>query len=209
MNRVIIATCMLAASSLVAHAQTDSYGWLNNETLETRYGKFEFKNGYPAGDATARLLDMQKLNRAVEVYTTQMMRVSEIAVREGMRSFGSRTPQQVVIWEKLMDARTVLLTANTETVYALSHLELKTDGPTVIEAPPHMLGFVQDGFQRYLADIGPLGRTRAQAENSLSCRRVIPAACPTAISFLARRPTLRCSRSEVFRWITRPIRPLL
>ena len=29
-----------------------------------------------------------------------------------------------------MDARTVLLTANTETVYAISHLDLKTDGPT-------------------------------------------------------------------------------
>ena len=46
--------------------------------METRYGTFEFKNGYPVGDATTRLLDMQKLNRAIEVYTTQMMRVSEI-----------------------------------------------------------------------------------------------------------------------------------
>ena len=27
----------------------------------------------------------------------------------------------------------------------------------MIEAPPHMLGFIQDGLQRYLADIGPLG----------------------------------------------------
>jgi hypothetical protein len=56
-----------------------------------------------------------------------------------------------------MDARTVLLTANTETVYALAHLNLKADGPTVVEAPPHMLGFFQDGLQRYLADVGPLG----------------------------------------------------
>ena len=64
---------------------------------------------------------------------------------------------QVVIWENLMDAGTVLLTANTETVYAIAHLDLKNDGPTVIEAPPHMLGFIQDGLQRYLADIGPLG----------------------------------------------------
>jgi hypothetical protein len=125
---------------------TDRHGWLNNEALQTRYGTFEFKNGYPVGDSAARLLDMQKINRAIEVYTTQMMRVSEIAVREGMRAFGSRTPQHVVIWENLMDAKTVLLTANTETVYAMSHLDLKTDGPTVIEAPPHMLGFIQDGF---------------------------------------------------------------
>ena len=56
-----------------------------------------------------------------------------------------------------MDAGTVLLTANTETVYAIAHLDLKNDGPTVIEAPPQMLGFIQDGLQRYLADIGPLG----------------------------------------------------
>jgi hypothetical protein len=86
-----------------------------------------------------------------------MMRVSEIALREGLRAFGARTPQQMVIWENLMDAKTVLLTANTETVYAVGHLDLKTDGPTVVEAPPRMLGFVQDGLQRYLTDIGPLG----------------------------------------------------
>lgn len=135
----------------------EPHGWINNETLKTPYGNFEFKNGYPVGDAAVRLLDVQRLNRAIEVYTTQMMRVSEIAVREGVRAFGSRTPQQVVIWESLMDAKTVLLTANTETVYALSRLYLNVDGPTVIEAPPHMLGFIQDGFQRYLADIGPLG----------------------------------------------------
>ena len=73
----------------------------------------------------------------------------------------------MVIWEQLMDAQTVLLTANTETVYAISHLDLKADGPTVIEAPPHMLGFVQDGLQRYVADIGPLGADKRQ-------RRKIP-----------------------------------
>jgi hypothetical protein len=136
---------------------TDRHGWLNNETLQTRYGTFEFKNGYPVGDSAARLLDMQKLNRAIEVYTTQMMRVSEIGSREGLRAFGATSPQNVIIWEKLMDAKTVLLTANTETVYALAHLNLRADGPTVVEAPPHMLGLMQDGLQRFLVDVGPLG----------------------------------------------------
>ena len=74
------------------------------------------------------------------------MPVSEIGLREGLRAFGAKKPNQVVIWENLMDAKTVLLTANTETVYALSHLDLKTDGPTVVEAPPKMLGFLQDGL---------------------------------------------------------------
>ena len=160
MNRsLLVASFMLAvAIPICAHAQgAEPHGWLNTETLKTRSGDFEFKNGYPVGDTAERLLELQKLNRAVEVYTTQMMPVSEIALREGLRAFGAKKPQQVVIWENLMDARTVLLTANTETVYAIGHLDLKTDGPTVVEAPPHMLGFLQDGLQRYLADIGPLG----------------------------------------------------
>jgi hypothetical protein len=112
-------------TSLAAYAQgTEPHGWLKTETLKTRSCDFEFKNGYPVGDTAQRLLNLQKINRAVEVYLTQLMPVSEIALREGMRAFGSKKPAQVVIWENLMDAQTVLLTANTETVYAMSHLDL-------------------------------------------------------------------------------------
>jgi hypothetical protein len=52
--------------------QSDARGWLGTETLRTRFGDFEFKDGYPVGDAAQRLLDPQKLNRAVEVYTTPL-----------------------------------------------------------------------------------------------------------------------------------------
>src|SRR5262245_56442791 len=140
----------------------EPHGWLNSETLKTRFGDFEFRDGYPAGDTAERLLELQRLNRATEVYITQVMPVSEIAVREGLRAFGARTPQHLVIWEELMDAGTVLLTANTETVYAIAHLDLKKDGPTVIEAPPKMLGFIQNGVQRYVSDVGPLGPDKGQ-----------------------------------------------
>ena len=168
--------------------QSDPHGWLGTETLQTRFGDFQFKDGYPVGDAAQRLLDLQKLNRAVEVFSTQLMPVSEIGLREGLRAFGARTPQQVVIWEQLMDARTMLLTANTETVYALAHLNLKADGPTVVEAPPHMLGFLQDGLQRYLADVGPLGADKGNGGKFL----VLPPGfngTPPGGYFVCRSPT--------------------
>jgi hypothetical protein len=148
---------VFSLSQIACAQQADPHGWLGTETFKTRFGNFQFKDGYPVGNTAQRLLELQKLNRAVEVYTTHLMAVSDIASREGLRAFGAETPQQVVIWENLMDARTLLLTANTETVYAIGHLDLKADGPTVIEAPPHMLGFMEDGLQRYIADIGPLG----------------------------------------------------
>src|SRR5262245_55784654 len=140
----------------------EPHGWLNSETLKTRFGEFEFKDGYPVGDTAERLFEAQKLNRAIEVYLTQMMPVSEIAVRQGLRAFGQTTPQHLAIWEDLMDAGTVLLTANTETVYAIAHLNLKADGPTVLEAPPKGLGVIQDGLQRYITDVGMMGPDKGQ-----------------------------------------------
>jgi len=90
------------------------------------------------------------------------MRVGETAWREGMRVFGSVTPQQVVIWQNLLDPESLLLTSNAETVYAVTHLILQTDGPTVVEAPPKMLGFLMDGLQRFLADVGQMGKDQGK-----------------------------------------------
>ena len=135
----------------------DSHGWIGTETVKTRFGDFEFKNGYPTPAAADALLDQLKFNRAIEVYLTHIPAVAVFAEHRGLADFGAKQPNQVVIWESLMDAETILLTANTETVYALGHLDLKSDGPTVVEAPPKMLGFAMDARQRYLVDIGLVG----------------------------------------------------
>jgi hypothetical protein len=117
------------------------------------------------------------------------MPVSEMALRQGLRAFGVSKPTQVAVWEQLMDAKALLLTANTETVYAVSHLALKDDGPTVIEAPPHMLGFMQDGLQRYLADIGPLGPDKGAGGKFLVLPPAFEGMCPTSILWCGRRHT--------------------
>ena len=136
------------------------HGWIGTETVKTRVGNFEFKNGYPTPKAANALLELLTLNRGVEVFLTQIPAVSVFAEHRGLGEFGAKRSNQIVIWETLMDAETILLTANTETVYALGHMSLKSDGPTVVEAPPKMLGFAMDALQRYLVDIGPLGPDR-------------------------------------------------
>ena len=92
MNRLVGAVfallCAMTVSFSASAQVAEPHGWLNTETLKTRSGDFEFEDGYPAGDTAARLLELQKLNRAIEVYLTQMMPVSEIGLREGTRAFG-------------------------------------------------------------------------------------------------------------------------
>lgn len=133
------------------------HGWIGTETVKTRVGNFEFKNGYPTPAAAVALLDQLTFNRAIEVYLTQIPPVAIIESRRGIRDFGVVRSNQAVIWETLMDAETLVLTANTETVYGMGFLDLKSDGPTVLEAPPKMLGAAMDMLQRFLKDIGPLG----------------------------------------------------
>jgi hypothetical protein len=80
------------------------------------------------------------------------------AMREGLQEVGC-VNGTVGIFEDLMDSRTLFLTANTESIYAVTWLDLK-DGPTVVESPPNTLGFVDDLFFNYVTDLGNAGADR-------------------------------------------------
>jgi hypothetical protein len=67
LGSLAVVASMLGMAHAGVAQQAEPHGWLGTETLQTRFGDFEFKNGYPAGDTAERLLDLQKLNRAIEV----------------------------------------------------------------------------------------------------------------------------------------------
>ena len=106
--------------------------------MKTRFGEFGFENGYPTRAAAAALREQLVLNRAVEVFLAQLPAVAVMAQRCGMQDFGARRSSQVIIWESLMDAAALLLTANTETVYGLGFLYLDQDGLSAAGSPPPM-----------------------------------------------------------------------
>lgn len=103
-------------------------------------------------------------------------------MREGNRGQGSDAPNKVCIFAGLMDSKSPYLTGNTSTLYARSFLDLKNDGPTVIEAPTGMLGVFNDMWFRYMSDIGPAGPTKARAASTSYCHLATPATCPAATS---------------------------
>ncbi|MGA8134886.1 MAG: DUF1254 domain-containing protein, partial [Pseudomonas gingeri] len=148
----------LSGAASTAHAQAgDEHGWIGTETVQTPVGKFDFKDGYPTDKSTKQLGDVLRFNRAVEVYLDQMPAVSVFQIRKGLAAGGAREANQFIIWETLMNARTLLLTGNSETVYGQTFLDLKRDGPTVIDAPPALLGGLSDMWQGEVLGIGPTG----------------------------------------------------
>ena len=90
----------------------------------------------------------------------QMPGVSWFRIWKGTAEAGEGTPNQVVLWENLMDGATLLLTGNTETVSGLCAIDLKRDGPVVIEAPAMLLGGISDLWQREILGIGPTGHDK-------------------------------------------------
>jgi len=83
--------------------------------------------------------------------------VSINSVLDGLAAAGANATNKVALFEQLMDSQTLVVTANTSTLYAYAGTNLEKDGPTVIEVPPGMLGFLDDSWQRFVGNIGVTG----------------------------------------------------
>jgi hypothetical protein len=60
-----------------------------------------------------------------------------------------------------LDAKTLMLTPNADTVYVMAFLDL-TKGPMVLEVPPKLLGAIDDSWQRWVTDTGVPGADRGE-----------------------------------------------
>jgi hypothetical protein len=74
---------------------------------------------------------------------------------EGLRSVGADN-QTVVVHENRVDAKTLLLTPNTQTATLWAMMSLR-DGPMVVEIPPGVLGLADDLWMRFIVDLGLAG----------------------------------------------------
>jgi hypothetical protein len=126
------------------------------ETVETKIGKLNFKNGAPDAVTSALVYDNLDHIRGVQAFLRGTSATSVRALCNGMESVGVKANRGFGITEDLMDARTLFLTPNTTTVYVVGCMDL-TDGPMVMEVPTGVLGPVDDADFRWVTDIGLTG----------------------------------------------------
>jgi len=127
------------------------------DEVETSIGTLKFFDGIPIGDTKDTVNDYVDRARAVQAYITMIPAVSTYSLLQGSRDMGAPDCNQVLIWEQLGDSKSLLLTYNNTSLYTWSFLDLKKDGPTVIDIPPDVLGILDDGDMRYLSDMGAAG----------------------------------------------------
>jgi hypothetical protein len=125
------------------------------DSVETRLGTLKFFDGFPDEATIDKVYDNLDFQRGVQAFLTGVPGASQVAIRDGIRRFGPDN-RTVVLFEDLLDSKSLFLTANTESVYAWSWLNLK-DGPMVIETPPNVLGVIDDFWFRNVIDFGNAG----------------------------------------------------
>lgn len=151
----------LLASGVAAQAQVpdkvvESLGAPGS--LATGYGQLDFSNGVPTVETAEKVYDILDFTQALSVYNNSFRGASALAIVKGFESIGAR-PGDVVIFSKLMDSRSLFLTANADTVYYLAGLDL-SKGPVVIEQPSDAVGTINDMWFSWIIDIGGPGPDR-------------------------------------------------
>ncbi len=78
-------------------------------------------------------------------------------LRKGQRDMEHRNTNQILMLRTLGDSKSLVLTGNNTSLYTWGFLDLKKDGPMVIELPPDVLGILDDMYFRYISDMGAAG----------------------------------------------------
>ena len=111
------------------------------DKVETRIGTLEFKDGAPSAETVEKVYDALDFNRALDAFMNSFPGASAYAIGKGFLSIGAED-NTVLIFSELMDANSLFLTANADTVYYVGILDL-TKGPMVVETPPTGAGHDQ------------------------------------------------------------------
>lgn len=127
------------------------------DRVDTSIGELTFFDGVPTDATIDKVYDNLDRMRGVEAYLNNMAGVSIQSVLDGLGRAGADAPNKIALFAGLMNSKTLVVTANTSTLYAYAGTNLDKDGPTVIEIPSGMLGFLDDAWQRFVGDLGITG----------------------------------------------------
>jgi len=130
------------------------------DKVESRIGTLEYKDGAPSKETVAKAYDYLDLMHGVEAFVNAYQGASVAAIFKGSQEAGIPN-NTALIFSELLDAKSLFLTANADTIYFWVNLDA-TKGPIVVETPPRVLGVVDDMWFQWITDFGLPGPDRGE-----------------------------------------------
>jgi hypothetical protein len=109
-----------------------------------------------SAEAMAALTDELTFQRAVQLYLWALPSLNMYGMKEASETKFGKGYNVLPIFKDRLDAKTVITTPNSDVIYALGYVDLKEDGPLVIEAPPGLQGIIDDFRQRPIPSVGEI-----------------------------------------------------
>ena len=188
---LLLAASTFLAGTIGAGAQTSEIPQIliTPDRIDTHFGPLEFKDGAPSAATVDKVYDTLDFTRGLDAFLNSYGGASAYAIRKGFMSIGAED-NSVVIFSKLMDSHSLFLTANADTIYYLSAIDL-TKGPVVIEQPPKAVGTINDMWFGWIIDIGFPGPDRGEGGRYLLLPPGYDGPIPEGGFYVARSKTNR------------------
>jgi hypothetical protein len=129
------------------------------DAQESRYdelAKLPYHAGFLDKKDSQTLRDELFFQRAVQTYLWALPALNMYGMKEGSEKTFGKGYNVLPVFKKRLDAKTLITTPNSDVIYALGYLDLKEDGPMVIEVPPGLQGIIDDFFQRPIPSVGEI-----------------------------------------------------
>lgn len=127
-----------------------------------KLSKSPFKDNRPTKETVRTLTEELLFQRATQTYLWAMPLINTMGMRDGFAESYEPSYNTMAIWEKRLDAKTLITTPNSDLIYGMVFTNLADTGPLVFEAPPKLQGILLDFWQRpipvdggkYFGDLG-------------------------------------------------------
>lgn len=130
------------------------------DKIKSSIGTLRLNYGYPDAATVDKIYDNLDRSRALQAYLLAIPIVNQAGMRDSIRQHGPDN-QTDVIWENLVDSKTVELTANDNTIYSFIWTDTHK-GPVVAEIPPKVLGLIDDFWYHWVVDVGITGADKGE-----------------------------------------------
>ncbi|MGB6289177.1 MAG: DUF1254 domain-containing protein, partial [Desulfobulbales bacterium] len=127
--------------------------------IKTDFGTLKFTGGgYPTKETAQKVWDQMDLQRATQAYYDFIPALSMHGILKAqVRDYGARSSSDVLVFADRMNSEPLWLTGNVDSIYAMLTIDMKKDGPLVIEVPPGVMGPLDDAYFRFVVDFGATG----------------------------------------------------
>lgn len=115
-----------------------------------------FSEGYLTPDAQQHLAQEVLFQNAVQTYLWALPALNMYGMKEGSEKVFGKGYNVLPIFKERLNAKTVVTTPNSDVIYAMGYVDLKEDGPLVIEVPPGLQGILDDFWQRGICSEGKI-----------------------------------------------------